>query len=186
MPDLARAAACFTQPPYYGFYYFPFPTRSAPSGGAATSAPTNSTAFGHRVDFLPLTGHLQLIDEDYAAQQPFKIGTVREGIRWAMIEKTPYHYDFSTVQMMLDAGQRHGIQQIWDLCHFGYPDDLTPLHPMFARRFAALCRAFVDFYRSSGPMMCSSSRPSTKSASSAGWGARPTALRPTATARAGG
>ncbi|MET4075196.1 amine oxidase [Hymenobacter sp. UYCo722] len=108
-------------------------------------------AFGHRVDFLPLTGHLQLIDEDYAAQQPFRIGTVREGIRWAMIEKTPYQYDFSTVKMMLDAGQRHGMQQVWDLCHFGYPDDLTPLHPLFARRFAALCRAFVDFYRSQRP-----------------------------------
>lgn len=108
-------------------------------------------AYGHRVDFLPLTGHLQLIDEDYTAQAPFGIGTVREGIRWAHIEKTPYQYDFSTVQTMLDAGQRHGIQQIWDLCHFGYPDDLTPLHPLFARRFAALCRAFVAFYRSVRP-----------------------------------
>lgn len=108
-------------------------------------------AFGNRVDFLPLTGHLQLIDADYEAQKPFNISTVREGIRWAQIEKTPYHYDFSTVKAMLDAGQRHGIQQVWDLCHFGYPDDLTPLHPMFARRFAALCRAFVDFYRSVRP-----------------------------------
>ncbi len=108
-------------------------------------------AFGHRVDFLPLTGHLRLIDEDYAALAPFHVRTVREGIRWAHIEKTPYQYDFSTVQTMLDAGRRHGIQQVWDLCHFGYPDDLTPLHPLFARRFAALCRAFVDFYRAQRP-----------------------------------
>ncbi len=108
-------------------------------------------AFGHRVDFLPLTGHLPLIDDDYAALAPFRIRTVREGIRWAHIEKTPYRYDFSTVQAMLDAGQRHNIQQVWDLCHFGYPDDLTPLHPLFAQRFAALCRAFVDFYRRQRP-----------------------------------
>ena len=108
-------------------------------------------AFGNRVDFLPLTGHLQLLDEDYQDLKPFNIKTVREGIRWAMIEKTPYQYDFSTVRTMLQAGQRHGIQQVWDLCHFGYPDDLTPLHPMFARRFAALCRAFVDFYRAERP-----------------------------------
>ncbi|ALW84932.1 amine oxidase [Hymenobacter sedentarius] len=108
-------------------------------------------AFGNRVDFLPLTGHLPLIDEDYAALAQFQVRTVREGIRWAQIEKRAYHYDFSTVQTMLEAGQRHGIQQVWDLCHFGYPDDLTPLHPMFARRFAALCRAFVDFYRSQRP-----------------------------------
>ena len=46
--------------------------------------------YGERVDFLPLTGHLQLIDEDYAALAPFNIRTVREGIRWAHIEKTPY------------------------------------------------------------------------------------------------
>jgi len=108
-------------------------------------------AFGHRVDFLPLTGHLQLVDQDYAALDQFQVRTVREGIRWAQIEKTPYRYDFSTVKQMLDAGRRHGIQQVWDLCHFGYPDDLTPLHPLFARRFAALCRAFVSFYRTVRP-----------------------------------
>ena len=107
--------------------------------------------FGHRVDFQPLTGHLQLADADYAALGQFQIQTVREGIRWAHIEKTPYHYDWRTVQALLDAGQRHNVQQVWDLCHFGYPDDLTPLHPMFARRFAALCRAFVSFYRSQRP-----------------------------------
>ena len=108
-------------------------------------------AFGHRVDFLPLTGHLQLIDEDYTALGPFNVRTVREGIRWAQIEKTPYQYDFSTVKTMLEAGRHHGIQQVWDLCHFGYPDDLSPLHPLFAQRFAALCRAFVAFYRSVRP-----------------------------------
>ena len=107
--------------------------------------------FGHRVDFLPLTGHLELLDQDYQALDQFQVRTVREGIRWAHIEKSPYHYDFSTVQTMLDTGRRHGIQQIWDLCHFGYPDDLTPLHPLFAQRFAALCRAFVAFYRSQRP-----------------------------------
>lgn len=48
---------------------------------------------------------------------------------------------------MIECGRSHGIQQLWDICHFGFPDDLTPLHPMFARRFASLCRAFVEFYR---------------------------------------
>ncbi|WP_133271372.1 amine oxidase [Hymenobacter radiodurans] len=108
-------------------------------------------AFGHRVDFLHLTGHFQKLDADYQALNPFGIRTVREGIRWSQVERTPYHYDWSTVASMLATGQRHGIQQVWDLCHFGYPDDLTPLHPMFARRFAALCRAFVEFYRSQRP-----------------------------------
>ena len=49
---------------------------------------------------------------------------------------------------MIKAASLYEIQQVWDLCHFGFPDDLTPLHPAFARRFTALCMAFVEFYRS--------------------------------------
>ena len=107
--------------------------------------------FGNRVDLLRQTGHLQLIQDDYSDLTPFTIRTVREGIQWSQVEKRPYQYDWSVVETMLIAGHRQGIQQVWDLCHFGYPDDLTPLHPMFARRFAALCRAFVRFYRDRYP-----------------------------------
>ncbi len=108
-------------------------------------------AFGHRVDFLNVTGHLQLLNEDYRQLKPFGIRTVREGIRWSQIEKKPYQYDWSVVNRMIDCGNENHIQQVWDICHFGFPDDLTPLHPMFPRRFASLCRAFVQFYRSKEP-----------------------------------
>ena len=104
-------------------------------------------AFGNRVDLMNITGHLQLLDDDYQLLHPFGIKTVREGIRWSQVEKRPYEYDWSTVAVMLERGRANGIQQVWDLCHFGFPDDLSPLHPMFARRFAALCTAFVHFYR---------------------------------------
>ena len=103
--------------------------------------------FGNRVDFLTITGHVQELDADYKRLAPFGIRTVREGIQWSKVEQRPYQYNWSQVKIMLAEGRRQGIQQIWDLCHFGYPDDLTPLHPMFARRFTALCRAFVQFYR---------------------------------------
>lgn len=104
-------------------------------------------AFGNRVDFLKVTGHLSKIDDDYQDLNILKIKTVREGIRWSVVEKVPYQYDFLTVKEMIIAGKRNNIQQLWDICHFGFPDDLTPLHPMFARRFASVCRAFVKFYR---------------------------------------
>ena len=107
--------------------------------------------FGNRVDFLSITGHIQEIESDYQRLEPFGIGAVREGIQWSRVEKKAYQYDWSLVADMLTVGKRQGIQQIWDLCHFGYPDDLTPLHPMFARRFAALCRSFVQFYRDRYP-----------------------------------
>lgn len=108
-------------------------------------------AFGNRVDLLNTTGHLEFLEQDYQALGQFDIQTVREGIRWSVVEYRPYQYDWSVVEQMIRQGQQHGIQQIWDICHFGFPDDLTPLHPMFARRFAQLCRAFVQFYRSLVP-----------------------------------
>jgi beta-glucosidase/6-phospho-beta-glucosidase/beta-galactosidase len=104
-------------------------------------------AFGNRVDMLTTTGHLQLIKEDYKNLSPFQIKTVREGIQWSRVEKMPYHYDWSTVHNMIMVAKENDVQQIWDICHFGFPDDLTPLHPQFAKRFAALCKAFVEFYR---------------------------------------
>ena len=108
-------------------------------------------AFGNRVDFLETTGHLSMLDDDYKNLSIFEMKTVREGIRWSVVEKSPYQYDFSTVGEMIGVAQNNDIQQVWDICHFGFPDDLTPLHPMFARRFACLCRAFVKFYRSIVP-----------------------------------
>lgn len=104
-----------------------------------------------RVDLLQATGHLQLMDADYQGLQPFGIKTVREGIRWSVVEKRPYEYDWSAVQVMLQRGQQNGIQQIWDICHFGFPDDLDPFSPDFTDRFAALCGAFATFYRSQLP-----------------------------------
>ena len=108
-------------------------------------------AFGNRVDFLKITGHLSRIEDDYKDLNLLNIKTVREGIRWSVVEKTPYQYDFSAVEAVIVAGKKNNIQQLWDICHFGFPDDLTPLHPMFARRFAAVCGAFVQFYRQIDP-----------------------------------
>jgi hypothetical protein len=33
------------------------------------------------------------------------------------------------------------VLPIWDLCHYGYPDDADPFAPDFAERFARYCRA---------------------------------------------
>jgi hypothetical protein len=108
-------------------------------------------AFGNRVDLLNVTEHLQRISKDYEDVARLRFHTVREGVRWSYVEKTPYQYDWSTVLYMIQNGKDRGMQQVWDICHFGFPDDLTPLHPMFARRFAALCREFVKFYRAVSP-----------------------------------
>lgn len=125
------------------------PFQSFWMGGYECTDQLNSS--GNRVDLINTTHHLTRLDDDYNDIKAFGITTVREGIRWSQVEKVPYQYDFSTVSMMLDVGSAFGIQQIWDICHFGYPDDLSPLHPHFTERFVGICAAFVEFYRSRCP-----------------------------------
>ena len=125
------------------------PFRSFWMGGYECTDQLNSS--GNRVDLLSETGHLARLKEDYEDIQRFGIKTVREGIRWSHVEKQPYQYDFSTVKLMMQQGKAGGIQQVWDVCHFGFPDDLSPLHPHFTRRFVSLCSAFATFQKTEFP-----------------------------------
>ena len=108
-------------------------------------------ASGNRVDLLETTGHLDLIREDYARLCSLGIRTVREGIRWSVVEYKPYRYNFRMVLDMMRAADECGVQQIWDICHFGYPADLSPFHPQFTTRFVSLCEAFTIFYLENNP-----------------------------------
>lgn len=119
------------------------PFKSYWMGGYECSDKIN--CFGNRVDLLSESGHLNQLRDDYALLKPFGIKTVREGIRWSVVETSPYNYNFDTVKMMMDIGNEMEIQQVWDLCHFGFPDDLSPLHPQFTPRFVGLCTAFANF-----------------------------------------
>jgi beta-glucosidase/6-phospho-beta-glucosidase/beta-galactosidase len=102
---------------------------------------------GDRVDVLSQTFHDRRIEEDYELLASAGIKTSREGIRWSVVEPKPYQYDFSEVKHRILAAQKAGIQQLWDICHFGYPDNLMPSHPQFCDRFEALCSAFASLYR---------------------------------------
>lgn len=108
-------------------------------------------ARGERVDLLAATAHDRQLVGDYNSLQPFGIRTVREGIRWSAVERRPYRYNWSGPEAILKAAQESGIQVLWDICHFGFPDDCSPLYPKFADRFAALCKAFVRWYRDRVP-----------------------------------
>ena len=63
------------------------------------------------------------------------IRTVRDGLRWHLIETSPGQYDWSSFLPMLRAARSTGTQVIWDLCHWGWPDDLDIWSPAFIDRF---------------------------------------------------
>jgi hypothetical protein len=72
------------------------------------------------------------------------IDTARDGVRWHLIDR-PGAYDFSSLAPTAEAARRHGIQVIWTLCHYGWPDGLDVFAPAFVDRFARHCGAVARF-----------------------------------------
>ncbi|MDV6167203.1 hypothetical protein R1T16_02125 [Flavobacterium sp. DG1-102-2] len=101
---------------------------------------------GERVNLLKETEHDIRAGDDYQDLADLGIKVAREGICWSAVEVAPYVFDFTEVENRIRLAEEKGIQVIWDLCHFGYPDGIYPTHPHFCQRFVALCCAFASFY----------------------------------------
>jgi beta-glucosidase/6-phospho-beta-glucosidase/beta-galactosidase len=96
---------------------------------------------GKRLDVMAATQHDHYAEADYKRLKEQGLYTARDGLRWHLIERTPGYYDFSSAIPLLHAARKTGIQIIWDLCHYGWPDNLDIFRPDFVRRFACFARA---------------------------------------------
>ncbi|CAA9534966.1 MAG: hypothetical protein AVDCRST_MAG91-3293, partial [uncultured Sphingomonadaceae bacterium] len=94
-----------------------------------------------RRDLVDETQHLANADADYAMLPPLGIAVAREGVPWPMVDRGSGAYDFGRIDPFLSAQARHKVLPIWDLCHYGYPDDCDPFADGFAERFADYARA---------------------------------------------
>ncbi len=114
---------------------------------------TGYNMHGEWIDQVAATEHDLHVDADYARLDEVGIHAVREAVRWPLVDKGAGGYDMSTVQPFVDAANRHSFDVIWDLFHFGYPDDVDPFSSAFADRFANYCHAAARFItrRTAGP-----------------------------------
>ncbi|HEX7773162.1 MAG TPA: hypothetical protein VF435_12125, partial [Pyrinomonadaceae bacterium] len=96
---------------------------------------------GLRLDLIAATRHDEFAFQDYARLQQVGMRTVRDGVRWHLIEKTSSYYDFSSLLPMLRAARQTDVQVIWDLLHYGWPDGLNVWGAAFVDRFARFARA---------------------------------------------
>ncbi len=99
---------------------------------------------GTRVDVVSSSQHDVHAAADYARCVAAGIRTVREGTRWHRIESRPGSYDFSAELPRIRAARDAGVQVIWDLFHYGWPDDIDIFRPEFVRRFGRFSRAFAE------------------------------------------
>ncbi|WP_261403981.1 beta-glucosidase [Chenggangzhangella methanolivorans] len=104
-------------------------------------------ADGKRLDLLASTRHDVCAATDYALVAGRGMRAARDGMRWHLIEKTAGFYDWSSVAPMAKAAQGAGVQIVWDLCHYGYPDWLDVWSPSFPERFARFSKAAAQFLK---------------------------------------
>lgn len=98
---------------------------------------------GTRLDLIAATRHDETVYLDYLRMQTMGIATVREGVRWHLVEQIPGHYDFSSVMPMIHAARTTRTQVIWDLFHYGYPQHLDIFSTTFIHAYQRYVRAFA-------------------------------------------
>jgi beta-glucosidase/6-phospho-beta-glucosidase/beta-galactosidase len=98
---------------------------------------THRLPTGKRLDLVRSTRHDEFAASDYRLLQRHGILAARDGLRWTVIEQTPRHYDFTSALNQLRAARDTGMQVIWDLWHYGWPDDIDIFSAAFIDRFRA-------------------------------------------------
>ena len=112
---------------------------------------------GLRLDLIAATSHDSHAMSDYRACARRGLGTIRDGLRWHLIETAPGRYDWSSWTPMLDAAAEAGVQIIWDIFHYGSPDHVDQGGPDFAARYAEFAAEAVRVHRAvtgAAPLVC--------------------------------
>jgi len=111
---------------------------------------TARNRYGHRLDQVSATQHDRFVYEDYKRLSAVGIRTIREGLRWPFIQQNT-HFDFSSFDPFLNAAVRNNIEIIYDLFHFGYPDNVDIFSEYFAPQFADYCYEAARYIRRNVP-----------------------------------
>jgi hypothetical protein len=107
-----------------------------------------STGFnrhGRWFDQVVATGHDKTVERDYRDLARLGIHAARETVRWPLVDLGRGAYDFSTVEPFVEAARRNGVEVIWDLFHYGYPQGLDLWGDEFPERFADYCYAVARY-----------------------------------------
>jgi beta-glucosidase/6-phospho-beta-glucosidase/beta-galactosidase len=112
---------------------------------------------GLRLDLIHATGHDTHALGDYRRCERLGLKTIRDGLRWHLIETAPGTYDWSSWLPMLHAARRAGVSVIWDMYHYGSPDFHDAKSAAFIDAYARFTAEAVRVHREEtgeAPMVC--------------------------------
>jgi hypothetical protein len=113
-------------------------------GGFEAACHINSA--GVRLDMIAATQHDGQVENDYSLCRSVGIRTVRDAVRWPLMARSD-GFDFSSFAPMLVAAERQGMQVIWTLCHYGWPEDVDVFGVEFPARFASFASAVARYVK---------------------------------------
>ncbi len=105
------------------------------------------------IDEVVATQHDRFVQDDYARLRAIGIGAVRESVRWPLVDRRG-RYDFSSLNPVIQAAREHEIEVLYDLFHFGYPDDLDLFSNTFSSRFADYSYAVARYVAANTSGVC--------------------------------
>lgn len=112
---------------------------------------------GVRLDLIRATGHDKHVVRDYRTCRELGFRTLRDGLRWHLIERSPGKYDWSSWLPALEAAEAAGVEVIWDLFHYGSPDCIDQAAEDFPERFTDFAVAALEVQQSVSnrpPLVC--------------------------------
>lgn len=108
---------------------------------------THRLESGKRLDEIAFTDHDRFAKQDYLRLKGLGMSAARDGLRWHLIECNQGRYDFSSALGIMQAARETGVQTIWDLFHYGWPDWLELFEPQFIDAFAKFAREFGRLWK---------------------------------------
>jgi beta-glucosidase/6-phospho-beta-glucosidase/beta-galactosidase len=99
---------------------------------------------GERKNYIALTGHDRHLSRDCTRVKELGIAVLREAIPWPFVDQGGGRYDWETVDRTAKELSDCDITPIWDLFHYGLPDNCDPLSDECRERFMAYARAVAE------------------------------------------
>jgi quercetin dioxygenase-like cupin family protein len=98
---------------------------------------------GRRLDVARASQHDRQLAADYDLLREAGILTVRESVRWPMVDRGG-RLQLAGVRRMAALLHERSMVSVWDLMHYGFPDGVDPYSPAFVERFARYARAVAQ------------------------------------------
>lgn len=102
----------------------------------------------YRQDEVTLIRHDEFLDVDYQLMVQAGCMGIRDAARWYLSHPAPGTFDWTWLDRVVAAAEKHNLKLYLDLWHYGYPDWMDILSPEAPMHFADFARQIAQRYPS--------------------------------------